>query len=160
MGQQQPTSLPEDEDNRISAIMTYPIRARYNNNNNSSKCSSCIETKPTETPISSRLAAAQYSSSVRFVPPLPKESYSNGLPRHHLPLDGFLIHAREGRQEAIYMFACAPLFSMFCIHIQEHIAALFLSLIESDISMGLNYIVSLLTKDSGGAQNFPLLVVS
>ena len=149
MGQQQPTSLPEDEDNRISAIMTYPIRARYNNNNNSSKCSSCIETKPTETPISSRLAAAQYSSSVRFVPPLPKESYSNGLPRHHLPLDGFLIHAREGRQEAIYMFACAPLFSMFCIHIQEHIAALFLSLIESDISMGLNYIVSLLTKDSG-----------
>ena len=57
MGQQQPTSLPEDEDNRISAIMTYPIRARYNNNN-SSKCSSCIETKPTETPISSRLAAA------------------------------------------------------------------------------------------------------
>ena len=149
MGQQQPTSLPEDEDNRISAIMTYPIRARYNNNNNSSKCSSCIETKPTETPISSRLAAAQYSSSVRFVPPLPKESYSNGLPRHHLPLDGFLIHAREGRQEAIYMFACAPLFSMFCTHIQEHIAALFLSLIESDISMGLNYIVSLLTKDSG-----------
>ena len=149
MGQQQPTSLPEDEDNRISAIMTYPIRARYNNNNNSSKCSSCIETKPTETPISSRLAAVQYSSSVRFVPPLPKESYSNGLPRHHLPMDGFLIHAREGRQEAIYMFACAPLFSMFCIHIQEHIAALFLSLIESDISMGLNYIVSLLTKDSG-----------
>ena len=57
------------------------------------------------------------------------------------------------------MFACAPLFSMFCIHIQEHIAALFLSLIESDISMGLNYIVSLLTKDSGGAQNFPLLLV-
>ena len=148
MGQQQPTSLPEDEDNRISAIMTYPIRARYNNNN-SSKCSSCIETKPTETPISSRLAAAQYSSSVRFVPPLSKESYSNGLPRHHLPLDGFLIYAREGRQGAIYMFACAPLFSMFCIHTQKHIAALFLSLIESDISMGLNYIVSLLTKDSG-----------
>ena len=58
------------------------------------------------------------------------------------------------------MFACAPLFSMFCIHTQKHIAALFLSLIESDISMGLNYIVSLLRKDSGGAQNFPLLVVS
>ena len=60
------------------------------------------------------------------------------------------------------MFACAPLFSMFCIHIQqEHIAALFLSLIESDISMGLNYIVSLLTKDSGwGSTEFFPLVVS
>ena len=51
------------------------------------------------------------------------------------------------------------MFAPLSLHVLYTGATLFLSLIESDISMGLNYIVSLLTKDSGGAQNFPLLLV-
>ena len=129
MGQQQPTSLPEDEDNRISAIMTYPIRARYNNNS-----SSCID-KPDGNTDSIQISRLTPSA----LPSLSKESFSIGLPRRHLPFGGF--NAREGRQGDICLRPS--------LHVLYTGAALFLSLIESDISMGLNYIVSLLTKDSG-----------